>query len=108
MYNDSLNAVAIADITGGGINDIIVQAGALRVLPGKGDGTLTAPISFAYDFGTFGSNAFAIADYDNDGALALVMPATNGFGGVLNTGPRSWPSYAELPATRKVARRLDL
>jgi hypothetical protein len=98
LYYDSLNAVAIADITGDGINDIIVQAGALGVLPGRGDGTLAAPISFAYDFGSFGSNAFAIADYNNDGALDLVMPAANGFGRVLNTGPKSWPSYASTPA----------
>jgi hypothetical protein len=98
LYNDALNAVAIADITGDGINDVIVQAGALGVLPGKGDGTLAAPVSFAYDFGSFGSNAFAIADYNNDGALDLVMRAANGFGRVLNTGPKSWPSYAPAPA----------
>jgi hypothetical protein len=98
LYNDSLNAVAIADITGDGINDIIVQAGAVGVLPGKGDGTLAAPVSFAYDFGSFGSNAFAIADYNKDGALDLVMPAANGFGRVLNTGPKSWPSYGPSPA----------
>jgi hypothetical protein len=97
LYQDSLNAVAIADITGDGINDVIVQSAALGVLPGKGDGTLAAPLPFSYDFGSFGSNAFAIADYNNDGALDLVMPAATGFGRVLNTGPKSWPRYAASP-----------
>jgi hypothetical protein len=94
LYNDSLTSVAIADITSDGINDVIVQAGPLAVIPGKGDGTLANPIPFDYPFGNFGSDAFAIADYNNDGALDLVMPAANGFGRVLNTGPKSWPSFA--------------
>lgn len=92
-FDPYVNAVAIADVTGDGINDVIVQSGLLGVLPGKGDGTLAAPIAFAYPIGTYGSNAFAIADYNHDGALDLVMPAANGFARVLNTGPRSWPSY---------------
>jgi hypothetical protein len=87
-------AVAIADITGDGMNDVIVQSGSLGILPGQGNGTLAGPITFAYPIGAYGSTAFALADYNNDGALDLVMPAANGFARVLNTGPQSWPSYA--------------
>ncbi len=105
LYQDYLNAVAIADITGDGINDVIVQSAAVGVLPGKGDGTLAAPMASAYGFGRFGSNAFAIADYNNDGALDLVMPAGTGFGRLLNTGPQSWPSYAPAAATHSSAVR---
>jgi FG-GAP-like repeat/FG-GAP repeat len=105
LYKDFLNAVAIADITGDGINDVIVQSSAIGVLPGTGDGTLAAPIASAYPFGRYGSNAFAIADYNNDASLDLVMPAANGFGRVLNTGPQSWPSYAPAAARHSNAGR---
>ena len=86
----ALIAIRIVDMTGDGKNDILFQSAALGVLPGKGDGTLAQPIALGYSSGVFGSQDFALADYNNDGYLDIAMIAWNGFSRLLNTGPGTW------------------
>ncbi len=86
----ALIAIRIVDMTGDGKNDILLQSAALGVLPGKGDGTLAQPIALGYSSGVFGSQDFALADYNNDGYLDIAMIAWNGFSRLLNTGPKTW------------------
>ena len=98
-FGAQVEAVTIHDMNGDGIPDVIVQTPAgMFVFLGKGGGQLTSPVYFSAPEGAFGNSAFAIADYNLDGTPDIVVPAVNGFARFLNTGNRTWPKVAALPA----------
>jgi len=83
--------LAIQDVNGDGINDILVGIPNLTVLLGKGSGAFAAPITFP----DTGIGAFA--DFNGDGALDIAVGTSNGFERVLNTGYKTWPKPSSLP-----------
>src|SRR5262245_27295584 len=67
-------SVAIADVTGDGMPDLIVAAGTIFVLPGHGDGTYGSRL----DTGVAGQ-AFAIGDLNGDGRPDIAVANSTGF-----------------------------
>ena len=76
----------VGDFTGDGINDVVViWQNQLRVLTGKGDGTLSQTIPPVTGYG----QAIAKADLDADGALDVVAVNSLGVERFMNNGPAS-------------------
>ena len=78
-----IDSLAIADVNGDGIPDVVavglcqryeqgcIGTGQVKVLLGNGDGTFQKPI--AYSSGGYGGSAIAIADVNGDGRPDLVV-----------------------------------
>ncbi len=113
VSNAAVGAFAVADVTGDGIPDLLVDDGSLLVLRGLGGGAFAAPVSF----GTGGSSTYSynigrlvVADVNGDGAPDVLIDGfqspfqehagnggvtlllNNGQGGFTNAG-----SYATDP-----------
>ena len=99
VVNDIPTAVAIGDVNGDGKPDLVVaDAGnnAVIVLPGKGDGTFGAPVSYSLGATPVSPASIALADLDGDGKLDIVtgnigsvtVLLNNGSGGFLPPGER--------------------
>ena len=79
--------VTSSDLSGDGIRDLlIVWAGAIEVLAGRGDFTFASPVTLPPP--QFGAVAGIIADYNNDGRreLAIVGAPDNSVAVYLNRG----------------------
>jgi hypothetical protein len=72
------NAVAVADLTGDGIPDIITanNNGTLSVLQGNGDGTFQQPETLSDSGGT--PDALAVADLNGDGIPDIITANSRG------------------------------
>jgi acetyl esterase/lipase len=88
------SAVAVGDFNGDGKADLAVtrsSANTVSILLGQGDGSFAAATNFATG-GTVGASSAAVADFDRDGSLDLI---------VANRGP--FPNYA-APGTVSLLR----
>lgn len=78
-YNISGNirALAAADLNGDGKLDLVVPTGGLSagvsVLLGNGDGTFANPIGYSSNLLSIFSTSIAVADFNGDGKLDLVL-----------------------------------
>jgi hypothetical protein len=78
-YSPGVNAqaVAIGDMTGGGHLDVVAAGSGISVLPGNGDGALKTGINTPL---TQTAESIALADFNRDGKLDVVVALNQGFG----------------------------
>ncbi len=94
--------LAVADFNGDGHPDIAVlnSNGGLNnvsILAGQGDGTFAAPVAHRVDAAP---RRMAVADFDGDGKLDLLLDATMGAGGGLRLLRNTTPDLAQVvPST---------
>jgi hypothetical protein len=102
-----IQSLAVSDLNGDGIPDVIFasESGkAVGVFLGKGDGTLEATphLSPPTAFSGGGYSLLAIADFDGDGRLDVLVPARSGREAVLygkGDGTFGPPSYYAMPSS---------
>ncbi|MHB8644369.1 MAG: FG-GAP repeat domain-containing protein, partial [Thermomicrobiales bacterium] len=89
VANAVSTAVTIGDVTGDGKPDLVVaDAGnnAVIVLPGNGDGTFGAPVSYSLGTTTVTPAGVAVADLNGDGKLDIVTGNIGSVTVLLNNG----------------------
>jgi hypothetical protein len=81
-------SVAVADLTGNGILDIIAStsSGTVDVLMGNGDGTFQAPTSYAAGGSLGAIQDMVVADVNGDGKPDIICATSNGASVLLNQG----------------------
>ncbi|MHB8645233.1 MAG: FG-GAP repeat domain-containing protein [Thermomicrobiales bacterium] len=101
VVNAVSTAVAIGDVTGDGKPDLIVaDAGnnAVIVLPGNGDGTFGAPVSYSLGATAVSPGSIALADLNGDGKLDIVTGNIGSVTVLLNNGSGAFPSAVTYAA----------
>src|SRR5262249_51842460 len=93
-------AIAVGDFTGDGLPDLAVANNlneTLSILPGNGDGTFRAPVSYAAGYQP---GRMAVGDFAGDGRLDLAMINTlaNTVSVFLGTGTGSFQAPAQYAA----------
>jgi hypothetical protein len=93
--------VAVADLTGNGISDLVVPSqhgnvGTVDILLGNGDGTFQPPVSYPAGASAFSA---AVGDFDGDGTpdLAVSDPASNTVNILLGNGGGSFQAPVSYP-----------
>jgi hypothetical protein len=78
-YSPGVNAqaVAIGDVTGHGDLDVVAAGSGISVLPGNGHGALKSGINTPL---TQTAESIALADFNRDGKLDVVVALNQGFG----------------------------
>jgi hypothetical protein len=93
-------SVAVSDVNGDGIPDIItanLTDDTVSVLPGNGDGTFGPARS--YDVGTY-PQSVAVADVNGDGKPDLITIGFSGVSVLLSNGDGTFQSAVQTPAGR--------
>jgi hypothetical protein len=99
QYEPFSTVVSIADLNSDGKADVLLSPGMglMPVLLGRGNGTLSTPISFPLTAGFGDRSAPPAIGYFNAGpSLDVIVPAGGGFARLLNTGASTWPTLTSL------------
>ena len=79
--------IAVADLNGDHIPDLLVLTGTLNVFLGKGDGTFAPAVSY---FAGAGPTSFVVGDFNNDGIADAAVASSAGIGILLGKGDGSF------------------
>lgn len=93
------SGMIVADFNGDGIPDVAFavtrrDSGLIRVLPGNGDGTFSAPLDIST--GTAPSS-IAVGDFNGDGNLDMAVAIDQGIAILLGNGDGTFATGATLP-----------
>ena len=89
-------ALAVGDVTGDGVPDLVVGTMDVEVCTGHVDGTFDPPIAITTG-GTTGVAAIALGDVDGDGATDIVAAAGAGVRVSFGDGHGAWRPEVDAP-----------